>query len=192
MQLWQWTVKHFHEEPASTRRVAYPLAEALCWLLAARAQILDVLELDARVTHSPALTGAFPGYVSFFTNLSHVQAARASGETGRLCAELVYGYNRHPSWDDACATGCCGGEEVDAYDALFPGFAATSRVYLDVVESDGSHAAKAGPCARFPGLQRFQQLRAKLDGCLTGNRLARDLAVEALSALHPGVPDHAA
>jgi hypothetical protein len=33
-----------------------------------------------------------------------VQAARAAGEVGRICAELVFGYNRHPAWDtEGCA-----------------------------------------------------------------------------------------
>ena len=39
--------------------------------------------------------------MSFFTDLCHVQSARAAGEVGRICAELVYGYNRHPAWDES-------------------------------------------------------------------------------------------
>ncbi|HSK08667.1 MAG TPA: hypothetical protein VK911_03760, partial [Vicinamibacterales bacterium] len=47
----------------------------------------------------------------------------------------------------------------------------------------GSHEAKAGPCVRFPGLDDFNRLRAKLDGCLTGARLAKDRAAEALKTI---------
>ena len=34
---------------------------------------------------------------------------------------------------------------------------------------------------RFDGLETFVRLRAKLDGCLTGCRLAKDRAAEALT-----------
>ena len=40
---------------------------------------------------------------------------------------------------------------------------------------------KAGPCVRFAGLEDFVRLRAKLDGCLTGCRLAKDRAAESLT-----------
>ena len=34
---------------------------------------------------------------------------------------------------------------------------------------------------KFTGLEAFVRLRAKLDGCLTGARLAKDRAAEALT-----------
>jgi hypothetical protein len=34
---------------------------------------------------------------------------------------------------------------------------------------------------KFKGLEAFVQLRTKLDGCLTGSRLAKDRAAEALT-----------
>ena len=40
---------------------------------------------------------------------------------------------------------------------------------------------KAGPCVKFDGLEDFVRLRAKLDGCLTGCRLAKDRAAESLT-----------
>ena len=48
-------------------------------------------------------------------------------------------------------------------------------------EKDGSHPAKAGPCACFNGMETFVHLRSKLDGCLTGSRLAKDRAAQALT-----------
>jgi alkylation response protein AidB-like acyl-CoA dehydrogenase len=190
MELWLWTLVHLqHATDASGAKlyhgnrqgVTFPLADALCWLLAVRSQILDVLELESRAAERPELTEAIAGSVGFLSLLCHVQAARAAGEVGRICTELVYGYNRHPVWDEACSVGCCDAEAVDALEGLIPGIGATSRTYMDVVEADGSHAAKAGPCARFPGLHAFQNLRAKLDGCLTGARLAKDRAAGALT-----------
>ncbi|HSL20566.1 MAG TPA: acyl-CoA dehydrogenase family protein [Vicinamibacterales bacterium] len=200
MELWLWTFAHLRRAAdadgaklytGNRQGVTFPLADALCWLLAVRCQILDVLELEARAPERPELADSAPGYVGFFTNLCHVEAARAAGEVGRICAELVFGYNRHPAWDDPCAAGCCPGDFADELEGLIPGFGASSRVYMDVIESDGTHPAKAGPCVKFPQLQRFQALRAKLDGCLTGARLAKDAAAEALTkVMIPEAPDY--
>ena len=63
---------------------------------------------------------ALPGYVQFFTDLCHVQAARAAGEVGRICSELVFGYLRHPSWEKDGAA-CYQGDELLALEALMPG-----------------------------------------------------------------------
>ena len=71
----------------------------------ARSQILDVLELEAKGPATRPWPRQLAGLLPFFTDLCHVQAARAAGEVGRICAELVFGYNRHPAWDDeGCAT----------------------------------------------------------------------------------------
>jgi hypothetical protein len=61
---------------------------------------------------------------------------------------------------------------------LIPGIASCAT---DVVGANGSHPAKAGPCASCQGLEGFQRLRSKLDGCLTGAQLAKDRLAEALS-----------
>jgi alkylation response protein AidB-like acyl-CoA dehydrogenase len=202
MQLWLWTLGHVrHAVDAegqklyrnSRQGVTFPLADALCWLLAARYQILDVLELEVRAGEHPELAEAAPGALRFFSDLCHVQAAHAAGEVGRIAAELVYGYNRHPAWDDPCAPGCCTADAADEIEGVIPGFGASARVYMDVVESDGSHAPKAGPCVRVPGLQAFQALRTKVDGCLTGARLAKDRAADALTTVMiPDAPDYPA
>jgi len=158
--------------------VTFPLADALCWLLASRSQILDLLELAAKGAGDPE---SLPGLVSFFTDLCHVQAARAAGEVGRVCAGLVHGYNRHPAWDDAgCAT-CYQADDLEAMESLIPGISAGASGYADVIESDGSHPLKAGPCVRLPGLDQFARLRVRMDGCLTGSKLAQDRAAQALT-----------
>ncbi len=202
MQLWYWTLNRLRNATdangaklyhGNRQGVTFPLADALCWLLAVRCQILDVLELEARAVERPDLAESATGYVGFFSDLCHVEATRAAGEVGRVCAELVYGYNRHPAWDDGCASGCYQAEEVDDLEGLMPGFAATSRAYLEVVEADGSHAVKAGPCARCDDLEPFQRLRARVDSCLTGGRLAKDRAAEALTkVMIPEAPDYPA
>ena len=55
------------------------------------------------------------------------------------------------------------------------------RMAGDVVEEDGSHVQKAGPCVQFAGVNDFMKRRSKLDGCLTGCRLAKDRAGQAIS-----------
>jgi alkylation response protein AidB-like acyl-CoA dehydrogenase len=167
MQLWLWTLRHMLEAKDAdgvklyhkTRQgVTFSLADTLCWLLAARQFILDVIELETKGTANPALADGLAGTVAFFTDLCHVQTARAAGETGRICAELVHGYNRHPAWDKTGNHACS-----------------------DVLEPGESGSLKAGPCVKFAGLEDFVRLRAKLDGCLTGCRLAKDCAAEALT-----------
>jgi hypothetical protein len=152
------------------------MADALCWLLASRYQIFDVLELDEKGPMNPEVAEALPGFIRFFTDLCHVQAARAAGESSRTCGELVFGYNRHPSWDGQ--EGCFRADELVELEAVMPGLSAGAA---DVIEPDGSHAPKAGPCVRFKGMETFTQLRGKLDGCLTGARLAKDRAADALT-----------
>jgi len=190
MQMWLWTLQHLFKAPdangeklyqGARQGVTFPLADALCWLLASRSQILDVLELESKGGADPAMAEALPGLVSFYTDLCHVQAARAAGEVGRVCAGLVHGYNRHPAWDTEGCTTCYQSDDLEAMESLIPGIASVARGYADVIESDGSHPDKAGPCVRFDGLDQFARLRVRLDGCLTGSGLAHDRAGEALT-----------
>ena len=190
MKLWRWTLSHLQTATDAqgaklyhkTRQgVTFPLADALCWLLAARQFILDVAELEDKGTANPALAPDLAGFVNFFTDLCHVQSARAAGEVGRICAELVYGFNRHPAWDAASRRACYCAEELESLEGLIPGIDSAARACADVVEPGQAEPAKAGPCVRFTGLETFARLRAKLDGCLTGARLAKDRAAGALT-----------
>ncbi len=157
MKLWSWTVECFR---ADGGQPIDDLAAALAPLLAARCFVLDAIiePTDLRL------------------DLSHVYAAYASSQTGAVCAELVFGYRRHLKWDvEGCAT-CYVSDDLDDLESLFPGFASGARTSIDIIERDGSHPAKRGPCVRFDGMETFLRLRNRLDGCLTGSRLARDRA----------------
>jgi hypothetical protein len=190
MQMWLWTLNHMQKSKdadgsklyqSSRQGATFPLADALCWLLASRSQIMDLLELEKRGPENPALAEALPPLVEFLGDLCHVHAAHAAGEVGRVCAELVFGYNRHPAWDtEGCAT-CYHNEDLESLEGLIPGIASLARGYTDVIEEDGSHTAKAGPCVRFEGLDQFSRMRVRMDGCLTGSQLAKDRAAEALT-----------
>jgi alkylation response protein AidB-like acyl-CoA dehydrogenase len=190
MQLWLWTFNHLRETTDAdggklyhgTRQgVTFPLSDALCWLLASRCQILDVLELEAKGPDNPVVAEGLPGLLNFLTDLCHVQSARAAGEAGHICAELVYGYNRHPAWDTAGCEADNGTEDLIAIEDVIPGIAISTGARSGMGEESGSHPAKAGPCVRFDGLEEFVRLRVKMDGCLTGARLAKDRAAEALT-----------
>ncbi|MEJ2083160.1 MAG: acyl-CoA dehydrogenase family protein, partial [Acidobacteriota bacterium] len=189
MDLWLWTLLHLQQARdaegnllyrGQRQGVTFPLADALCWLLASRAQILDLVALEERGGESSVLAEALPGLVDFFTDLCHVQSASAAGEAGRICAELVYGYNRHPAWDDESCGTCFQPQELEVLEGLIPGISGTAGTYSDVVD-ENSRPLKAGPCVRFDGFEDFARKRMKVDGCLTGSRLAKDRAASALA-----------
>ncbi len=150
MKLWRWTLDHLRETDDADGRplfrdkrqgVTFLMADALSWLVASRYQMLDVLELESKGAERPELAESLPGTLQFFTDLCRVQAARAGGEVGRICAELVFGYQRHPNSEDC----------------------------------DASYQAQ--------GLETFQALRRRLDGCMTEARLAKDRAGRSLTGV---------
>jgi alkylation response protein AidB-like acyl-CoA dehydrogenase len=190
MKLWLWTLHHIQTATDAggaklyhkTRQgVTFPLADGLCWLLAARQIILDVIELETKGAENPVLSEGLAGTVAFFTDLCHVQAARAAGEVGRICAEIVHGYNRHPAWDETGCGSCYDARELTAMEGVIPGIDGSARAHSDVAEAGEAHPAKAGPCVKCEGLEAFMALRAKLDTCLTGCRLAKDRAADSLT-----------
>jgi alkylation response protein AidB-like acyl-CoA dehydrogenase len=185
MELWKWTYRHLEGATdadgarlvTSPRQgVTFKLADALSWLMASRMQILDVIRLFKE--GGPVLGDAHAGTVRFFADLAHVQAARAAGEVGRICAELVHGYNRHPAWDEEGRKACWSALDAEALEGIVPGLAGCA---MDEVEADGSHPDKEGPCAGCKGITDFRTMRVKLDGCLTGAMLAKDRAAEAVT-----------
>jgi hypothetical protein len=187
MTMWLWSLKHLNkaQDPdgdklyhGQRQGVTFPMADALCWLLASRCQILDVLELAARHSEGAAGGGDTDGTAEFFADLCHTQAARASGEVARICGELVFGYNQHPAWDECGSKQCFVPGELDEYEATMPGI---SGFAIDVLGADGSHPVKAGPCAGCAGAGEFLRLQSKLTMCLSGSRLAKDRAAESVS-----------
>jgi len=104
MELWLWTLNYLQRTKDADGKplyhsqrhgVVFPFADALCWLLASRQQILDLLVLEEKGPQNPVLAEGLAGFVNFFSDLCHVQAARSASEVGRICAELVYGYQRN-------------------------------------------------------------------------------------------------
>lgn len=97
MELWFWTYNFLHRGDEREDRVyrsqaqgiAFPLVDALCWLLAAREFVLDVHELVN--SNGDSHHGEPENIISFYTDLCHVQSVRAAGEAARLCTERAMG-----------------------------------------------------------------------------------------------------
>ncbi|MBQ7249709.1 MAG: acyl-CoA/acyl-ACP dehydrogenase [Deltaproteobacteria bacterium] len=112
IDLWLWTVAWLQSHNDAEGKplyhgqrhgVVFPLSDALCWLLASRYQILDALELAAKGPESPLLAEGLEGMVNLFNDLAAMQAGRAAGEVGRICAELVCGFQREEAEDEEFA-----------------------------------------------------------------------------------------
>lgn len=168
MRLWLWTLNYTQHtaDPAGNKLyhknrqgVTFPLADALCWLLAARQFILDVIEFASKGTANPALADGLAGTIAFYTDLCNVQAARAAGEAGRICAELVYGCLQQPA---SAITGATRPGEAEPGRAAAPAHSQTTAI--------GTGA-----------LAEFAKLRQSLDESLAGCRLAKDRAAKALT-----------
>jgi alkylation response protein AidB-like acyl-CoA dehydrogenase len=184
MNLWAWSLHYLQNatDPAGGKLyhgqrqgVTFALADALSWIVASRAQILDVLELEARGAADAVAAEGLSGTVQFLSDLCHVQAAAAAGEVSRICAELVFGYTCHPAWDEQEHRNCFLSGELEELEETMPGIMAMA---VDVLKADGSHPQKAGPCAGCAGSSEFLRLQSKLTTCLTGARLAKDRAAE--------------
>jgi alkylation response protein AidB-like acyl-CoA dehydrogenase len=184
MNLWLWTLNYLQRSSdpdgnklyhGQRQGVTFALADALCWLVASRAQILDVLELEALGPDDPVAAEGLAGTVQFLSDLCHTQAAAAAGEVSRICGELVFGYNRHPAWEEEEHRSCFLASELEEYEETMPGITAFA---VDVLATDGSHPQKAGPCAGCAGSSEFLRMQSKLTTCLSGCRLAKDRAAE--------------
>jgi alkylation response protein AidB-like acyl-CoA dehydrogenase len=188
MQLWLWTVKYIENakdaygQPlfqSNRQGVLFPLADALCWLLASRAQILDCIELKEKGNQNPALAEALPGLVKFFSSLAFVQAAAAAGEVGKICAELVFGYKPHQTWADTDVCPTKVSVEIDTLESLLP--QGCQLAISSKTRKPGEPPPKSGPCTNFPDLDSFIALRLRLDHCLSNSRLAKEFAASAIA-----------
>ncbi len=190
MQLWLWTLEHLQRSTdaegaklyhSNRQGVTFPMADALCWVLASRSQVMDLLELEEKGKNNPALAESLPGTLAFLRDLCHVQAARASGEASRICAELVFGYNQHPDWSEQGCQACYSELELDGLEGVIPGIEGGAYGRVDVLDRENHPPLKRGPCVKLSGLETFVALRSKLDACLTGCRLSKDRAAESLA-----------
>jgi len=101
MDMWLWTLEYLqtHKDAdggklyqSNRHGVTFTMADAIGWMLATYELIQDVLELEKKGPENPNLTEGLQGTLNFYYDLVHVLAARAAGEVGRMCTELLYGY----------------------------------------------------------------------------------------------------
>lgn len=188
--LWSWALQHLLEGTDAEGKplyreyrhgVTFHMADAVCWLLAARSQLLDYEELVRKTAGRTDLGDAFAGQAQFFRDLARISAAHAASEVSRICTDLVFGYQRHPQWTDCKA--CFHADHVAHLEETMPGIEGYAAGLGEVVGPHGSHAPKAGPCVKFDGLDAFEQKRRRLDGCLVESHLAKDRAARSLAAV---------
>ena len=84
MEMWLWTFERLRDPNLRSQ-----LAGALCGILASRAQILGVIELQRTIPDA-----------TFLSDLCHIQAANVTGDVARVYAGLVSGYG-----DDSARVG---------------------------------------------------------------------------------------
>ena len=158
MQMWLWSLQHLLQsegcrwrQALSERPPGRHLPAGRRAVLAARpraARFWTCWSWKRRAPQTPPSPKGLPGLLAFLTDLCHVQSARAAGEVGRICAELVFGYNRHPAWDTEGCSGCYQADELEAMESLIPGISSLARGYTDVIETDGAPSAQGRPLRR--------------------------------------------
>ena len=160
MKMWLWTLSYtllatdadgnklYH---AQRQGVTFALADALCWLLAARCQILDVLELEAaRRGRCGGGRRACRQRCSSSPTCAMCSRRGPAGEVSRICAELVFGYNRHPAWDAEGCEGCFHAHELEEYEGLDAGH--LGLVATDVIGPRGMHPSEGRPVRGLRGI----------------------------------------
>lgn len=105
LELWQWSYEYLatHKDRnekalyhGKRQGVTFPLADSICWLVAAFYQLQDLLELKEKGPMNPVVAENLHNYTGFFADLCNVQIARAVGEVGRICSNLVFAYAVDP------------------------------------------------------------------------------------------------
>jgi len=101
MRLWMQALDYLnsHSDAAGKKLyhnkrqgITFQLADALCWVLASRFLVDDVVELKNKGPENPVLSENLPDYLGFYADLCKTQILRTVGEISRLCGELVLGY----------------------------------------------------------------------------------------------------
>ena len=189
MQMWLWTLNHLQKatDPAGNKLyhgqrqgVTFALADALCWLLASRCQILDVLELEARGGDDPAVAEGLRGNGASSSAICATRRRRRPPAKSRASApswSLVT--TSHPAWDDRRLQACFSAGELEEFEETMPGISAFA---IDVI------ARRRQPSAEGRTVRRMRWRRAtscacrtSSPRCLSGSRLAKDRAADTVS-----------
>jgi hypothetical protein len=115
--------------------VTFPLADALCWLLAARQFILDVIELE---TKGAAKTRRWPAdWPARWPSSPIFAMCRRPGPRAKWGASAPKSFTATtatPRGTTRAAAACYDAEELTALEGIIPGMDASARAYSDVAE----------------------------------------------------------
>ncbi len=101
MKLWMQSLDYLNSHSDSSGKklyhnkrqgITFQLADALCWVLASRFFVDDLVELRAKGAENAVLSENLPDYLGFYADLCKTQILRTIGEVSKLCGELVVGY----------------------------------------------------------------------------------------------------
>jgi alkylation response protein AidB-like acyl-CoA dehydrogenase len=102
LRLWAWTREFAKNAKDSEGRklgqsqrhgVAFPLADALAGLMAARCFYSDILFLSQNGKDHPVVGPELESYLNTFNDLLGTISANVVGDAARICAEIVYGFD---------------------------------------------------------------------------------------------------
>jgi len=121
--------------------VTFALADALSWLVASRAQIHDVLELEARGPDDPVASEGLEGTVQFLSDLCTRKPRRPPARSPASAPNWSSVITR-TRLDEEEHRNCFLASELDEFEETMPGI---SAIALDVLTADGAHPQKAVP-----------------------------------------------
>ncbi len=191
MQMWSWTLHHLQKATDAEGKKLYQgqrqgvtFPHDRCALLDARLALPDSRcngigrPRRRRSRHSrwAARNRAIPS-----ATFAAYRPRMPPGEVSRICAELVFGYNQHPAWDEEGRKRCFSACELGEFEETMPGISAFA---MDVLAEDGSHPHKAGPHARVAkGAENFWNFRTSSAAASVAHVWPRDRAAETVSSV---------
>ena len=188
MNMWLWTLNYLQKatDPGGGKLyhgqrqgVTFALADALCWLMASRCQILDVLELEAR---GPRRSGRRrgPGRHRAVPQRPLPHAGRAGGRRSFAHLRRAGLRLQPPSRHGTTRTHATASWPANWKSWKRP--CPASRPWpLDVLAADGTIRRRPAPAPVARGIERVPAAAKQADHCLTGSRLAKDRAAETVS-----------
>ena len=131
---------------SSRQGVTFPLADALCWLLASRCQILDVLELEKKGPREPHGRRGLAGTAGIPDRSVPRAVGPCRGRSGTHLRRAGFRLQPPSGLGHGRLRSCYQAEDLDAMESLIPGIASLARGYSDVIETTARNPPKAGPC----------------------------------------------